>query len=152
MATDLSNIRSHHPAPIASGYQSMEEAFPEADPNCMPAGSKVLVQIRTPKKVSAGGILLTEETKETDKWNTQVAKVIALGPVCFRNRDTLVPWPEGAWGKPGDFMRVPKYGGDRWEVALKPGDPNTDYALYALFKDTELGGIVPNPLSVIAFI
>lgn len=139
--------------PMAKGgYTSLDEAFPSAAPNLTPFGSKVLVQIRTPKKKSAGGIILTNETTETDKWNTQVAKVIAFGSVAFCNRTTLEPWPEGAWAKHGDFVRVPKYGGDRWEVPLNPGDPNTEFALFALFKDTELAGSVPDPLSVIAFV
>lgn len=142
-----------NPAPsIKSGYQSLEEAFPVADPNYIPVGSKVLVQIRTPKKKSAGGIILTEETQETDKWNTQVGKVIAVGHVAFCNRETLKPWPEGAWVNVGEFARVPKYGGDRWHIALSPGDPNTEYALFAVFRDLDIVGRVPDPLSVIAFI
>jgi co-chaperonin GroES (HSP10) len=135
-----------------NGYGSLEEAFPKADPNFVPAGSKVLVQIRTPKQKSAGGILLTEDTKETDKWNTQVGRIIALGPVAFCNRETLKPWPEGAWVAIGGFARVPKYGGDRWEVLLKPGDPNSDRALFAVFRDLDIVGEVPDPLAVIAFI
>lgn len=134
------------------GYTSLEEAFPHAKPNYIPVGSKVLVQIRTPKKKSAGGIILTHETQEVDQWNTQVAKVIAFGPVAFCNRETLKEWPEGKWVIKDEFVRVPKYGGDRWQVPLKPGDPNTEYALFAVYKDTDIIGIVPDPLSVIAFI
>jgi co-chaperonin GroES (HSP10) len=136
----------------SGGYGSLDEAFPKADPNFNPSGSKVLVQIRTPKQKSAGGIILTEDTKETDKWNTQVGKVIAIGPVAFCNRDTLKPWPEGAWVKVGEYARVPKYGGDRWEVPVKPGDPNSDRALFAVFRDLDIVGEVPDPLAVIAFI
>ena len=95
-------------------YGTIEEAFPTADPGAIPFGNRVLVQIRTPKKKSRGGIELIPEAVETELWNTQVARVVTLGPVAFRNRDTLEPWPEGDWCKPGDFVRVPKYGGDRW--------------------------------------
>lgn len=139
-------------ATVKAGYQSLDEAFPKADPNYVPVGSKVLVQIRTPKKKSAGGILLTQETQETDQWNTQVGRVVALGSVAFRNRDTLEAWPEGDWVQVGEYARVPKYGGDRWQVALNPGDPNTEYALFAVFRDVDIVGKVPDPLSVIAFI
>ena len=140
------------PAPMGSGYNSIEEAFPPADPNYKPVGAKVLVQIRTPKKKSAGGIVLLEETQETDKWNTQVGKVIAIGPVAFKNRVTLESWPEGDWVKPGQFARVPKYGGDRWHIPLNPGDPNTEYALFAVWRDLDICGEVPDPLAVIAYI
>lgn len=152
MAAVPQTPRSSAPATDKGGYQSLEEAFPPADPNFQVVGSKILVQIRTPKKKSAGGIILTQETTETDKWNTQVAKVVGLGPVAFCNRDTLKPWPEGAWVKIGEYARVPKYGGDKWEIPLNPGDPNTEYALFAVFKDTEISGTVPDPLSVIAFV
>lgn len=135
-----------------NGYASLDEAFPEADPNYIPTGSKVLVQIRTPKRKSAGGILLTQETQETDQWNTQVGKVVAYGPVAFRNRETLAEWPEGDWVHVGEYARVPKYGGDRWQVPLTPGDPNTEYALFAVFRDLDIVGIVPDPLAVIAFV
>jgi co-chaperonin GroES (HSP10) len=139
-------------ARTSTGYGSLAEAFPVADPNYIPVGSKVLVQIRTPKRKSAGGILLTTDTQETDQWNTQVGKVLALGDVAFCNRETLAPWPEGAWVKIGEYARVPKYGGDRWQVAINPGDPKTDYALFAVWRDLDIVGKVPDPLSVIAFI
>lgn len=135
----------------ALAYDSLASAFPEADPALKPFGSDVLVQIRTPKLQTEGGILLAEETRETDQWNTQVAKVIALGPVAFHNRETLQPWPEGAWAKPGDFVRVPKYGGDKWW--REAGGPD-GRALFALFNDMDLKGLVPSEqvLSIIAFI
>ncbi len=144
--------QAKEPAVPTNGYGSLEEAFPKADPNYIPVGSKVLVQIRTPKKKTAGGILLMQETQETDQWNTQVGKVISIGDVAFCNRETLKPWPEGAWVKVGEFARVPKYGGDRWHVPLTPGDPNSEHALFCVFRDLDIVGKVPDPLAVIAFI
>jgi co-chaperonin GroES (HSP10) len=153
MAANPNSVKVDAPTPmLKGGYTSVEDAFPSANPNYRPVGSKVLVQIRTPKKKSSGGILLVEDTQETDKWNTQVGKVISVGPVAFCNRETLAPWPEGAWIKVGEFARVPKYGGDRWHVAVTPDDPNTEYALFAVFRDLDIVGEVPDPLSVIAFI
>lgn len=132
-------------------YDCLEDAFPEADPALTPFGSDIIVQIRTPRLMTAGGIVLAEETRETDQWNTQVAKVIALGPVAFRNRETLDPWPEGEWAKPGDYVRVPKYGGDKWW--REAGGPDGK-ALFALFNDMDLKGRVPEDqvLSIIAYI
>jgi hypothetical protein len=79
-----------------------------------------------------------------------VSKVISLGPVAFRDRDTLDLWPEGAWVIPGAFVRCPKYGGDRWEVNV-PG--TMDPALFALFNDLELSGeITGDPLEMVAFL
>lgn len=129
--------------------QTLKDAFPEADPGIIPFGNLVLVQIRSPKKKSAGGIILHTETTDTEKWNTQVAKVISIGPVAFKNRSTLEPWPESAWCKEGDFVRVAKYGGDRWEVPLSAEDS----AMFVIFKDTELiGKVTADPLAIRAFI
>lgn len=130
-------------------------AFPVVDPEFKPFGERVLVQIRTPKFKSAGGIILPPDTRETEKWNTQVGKIIAFGDTAFKNRDTLTTWPEGEWAKVGDFVRVPKHGGDRWEVLIpgRRGNDEEDYAMFVLTRDLDLGGLhTGNPLSVIAFV
>jgi len=127
----------------------LDEAFPIADPGIKPLGSRVLVQIRNPKEKTASGIIIDRGSKDAEKWNTQIAKVIAVGPVAFHNRNTLEPWPEGAWCKEGDFVRVAKYGGDRWEIEL----PNGDVALYVIFNDLDIiGAVTGDPLKVRAFI
>lgn len=132
-------------------YDTLADAFPIADPGLIPFGSNVLVQLRTPRKKSAGGIVLPEESRETEQWNTQVAKIHSLGPVAFCNRETLKQWPEGAWSKPGEYVRCPKYGGDRWWVATEAED---EKALFVLFNDLDLGGRVPEEkvLQMVAYI
>lgn len=140
------------PVKAKFSFASLEDAFPIADPGLVPFGSDVLVQLRTPRTVSKGGIILPEESRETDMWNTQVAKVIALGPVCFCNRETLEPWPEGAWASVGEYVRVPKYGGDRWWVDTESGPDRK--ALFVLFNDMDLKGRVPEDkvLDMVAYI
>lgn len=130
---------------------ALELAFPDVECGLRPFGSRVIVQIRTPKTTSTGGIALLDESRETEKWNTQVGRVIAFGPVAFRNRDTLKLWPEGEWAKLGMFVRVPKYGADMWEVPV-PGRKDAK-ALFVEVNDLNLlGEVVDDPLRVIAFI
>lgn len=134
---------------IQISEQSLEEAFPVADPGVQPFGSRVLVQIRNPKRKTASGIILDSGTQDTEKWNTQAARVVAVGPLAFKNRNTMEPWPEGQWCQPGEFVRVPKYGGDRWEVPL--GDAGA--ALFVIFNDLDIiGRVTGDPLSMRAFI
>lgn len=134
------------------GYASIEEAFPPCETGVHPFGSRVLCQIRTPKRKTKGGIILSDETRVTDHWNTQVAKVLEVGSLAFMNRNTMQPWPEGAWCKPGDFVRVPKYGGDRWTVPVTINGEE-DEALVAIFNDTDLiGSIDGDPLKMKAFL
>jgi len=128
---------------------AMAEAFPAVDAGVQPFGSRVLVQIRTPRRVTRGGIILSTDTKDTEKWNTQVAKVVSLGPLAYKNRDTQILWPEGQWCQPGDFVRVPKYGGDRWEVPITKDDS----AMFVIFNDLDIvGKVTGDPLVVKAFI
>lgn len=132
-------------------YGSVGDAFPEVPSGLKRVfGDRVLLQIRTPMKRTKAGFVLPDETVETERWNTQVAKVIFVGPVAFRNRDTLQPWPEGAWVEPGMFVRCPKYGGDRWEVLI-PGQ--NESALFVLFRDVDLGGEIDgDPLAMVAYL
>lgn len=131
-------------------YESaMAEAFPAANPGVQPFGSRVLVQIRTPKTKTASGIIIDSGSRDTEKWNTQVGKVISVGPLAFKNRNTQAPWPEGEWCKAGDYVRVPKYGGDRWEAPSANGES----ALFVIFNDLDIiGSVTVDPLTIRAFI
>lgn len=133
--------------------QTLEEAFPIVDALMEPVGARVLIQLRAVKeKATASGIVLVEETKETEKWNTMIGKVIAIGPLAFCKRESMEPWPEGAWAKVGDFVRVPKWGGDRWEVDYEQNG-STGKALFTFFNDHELiGRVTGDPLKIKAFI
>jgi co-chaperonin GroES (HSP10) len=129
--------------------EALIEAFPVADPGITPFGSRVLVQIRSPKTKTASGIILDNGSRDTEKWNTQVAKVISVGSLAFKNRNSMESWPEGSWCGPGDYVRVAKYGGDRWEVPL----PNGESALFVIFNDLDIiGQVTGDPLAIRAFI
>lgn len=128
---------------------ALREAFPPADPGITPFGSRVLVQIRTPKTKTASGIIIDNGSRDTEKWNTQVARVVSVGALAFKNRNSMEPWPEGSWCGPGDYVRVPKYGGDRWEVPL----PGGESALFVIFNDLDIiGQVTGDPLAIRAFI
>ena len=137
----------------ASNEAKLQEAFPAVDPGALPVGGRILVQWRAvQEKVTASGIYIPEETKETEKWNTQVAKVIAIGPLAFKKRDTMEPWPEGNWIEVGDYVRLPKWGGDRWEVPYKT-DKAEGNALFSIFNDHEvIAKVTGDPLKVKAFL
>jgi co-chaperonin GroES (HSP10) len=127
---------------------ALEEAFPVCDAGVKPLGSRILVQIRTPEQKTKSGIILTTNDQDTQMWNTSVAKVIACGPLAFRSRSDQALWPEGEWCKPGDYVRVPRYGGDRWVSTNDAGDK----AYYVLYNDLDvLGTVTTDPLLIKAF-
>ena len=138
---------------VASSEAEIAWAFPSVDPGAKPLGGRVLVQLRRSKKRTGSmGIILVSETKETEKWQNMVAKVIAIGPLAFKHRDTMQSWPEGSWCAVGDYLRVPKWGGDRWEVPY--GDPALgETALFSVFNDHEvIAKVTGDPLKVKAFL
>lgn len=146
---------------VEFSYADLAEAFPSCDPGVEPLGSRVLLQIRQPKKRTRGGIILTDDVRDTETYNTQVGKVLKCGPLAFRNRNSGQSWPEGAWCKPGDFVRMPKFGGDRWSVKLfnedgtarLDADGKQEEALVVLFDDLNLSAkIVGDPTQIKAFI
>ena len=129
--------------------EQIDEAFPDVDPGFEPFGSRVIVQLRSPKNQTKGGIYLVANTQETEMWNTQIAKVRALGPLAFQNRDTQKIWPEGAWCKTGDYVRIPKFNQDKWFIELESGQQ----VLFMLINDLDLlAKKTGNPLEVKAYI
>jgi co-chaperonin GroES (HSP10) len=129
-------------------------AFPSVEPGAKPLGGRILVQLRrTKKKTTGSGIILVEETKEAEKWNNMVAKVVEVGPLAFKNRDTMQGWPEGSWCVAGDYIRVPKWGGDRWEVKVPGEDHLEDPALFMILNDHEIiAKVTCSPLEMGSFI
>ena len=137
--------------PVAGNAADIAWAFPSVDPGAKPLGARVLVQLRrTKQQATSAGIILVQETKETEKWNNMVAKVIAIGPLAFKKRDTMEPWPEGSWCEVGDYIRVPKWGGDRWEVEVGKDE---EKALFMILNDHEIiATVTGNPLEMRAFV
>jgi len=145
-------------------YDSIDEAFPNIDPGLKPLGTNVLVQIRHPKKKTAGGIILMDDSRSTEYYNTQVGKVLALGNMAFKTIarttkasgeevETVVEWPEGCWFKEGDFVRMPKYGGDRFTVPYTDQSGDSDEYVFAIFKAKDILGIITgDPLTIKAYL
>lgn len=133
----------------ATGH-SMEELFPQVDPEFRPFGARVLLQLRRVFEKSKGGIVLVQETKDNEAWNIQVAKLIAVGPLAFKRRDNAEPWPEGVWANVGDFVMVNRYAGDRRSVpAADGGEP----VVLVLCNDGDLHGqYTGDPLKVKAYL
>ena len=115
--------------------EELARAFPVVNPGVKPLGARVLIQLRTVIERTKSGIVLPEDTKQFNKANTQLGKVVDLGAIAFCNRETGATWREGVWARHGDFVRVPKWGGDRFE-RLIPG--TQEKAIFCIFSDHEI--------------
>lgn len=132
--------------------REIREAFPELTDEQIgfePYGGRVLVQTRrTSKKV--GRFIMPDEVRDGQKWNESVSRILRIGPLAFRQKDTMSPWPEGIWAKVGDYVRCPRYGGDRWDVDLGDGEGKVTLAV---FNDHELiGRIIGSPLVMRSYV
>lgn len=144
--------------PTIEGNQAVSDpedlawAFPDVNPGQRPFGGRIIVQLRRIKK-RAGRIIIVDETKENEKWNNMIGKVVAIGPLAFKNRDTMQPWAEGSWAELGDFVRVPKWGGDRWERNVSTEEKDSEPVLFMTINDHELiSAITDDPLSFKAYV
>jgi co-chaperonin GroES (HSP10) len=117
----------------------IKQHFPEVDPGATPAGAKILVQLRTVKEKTSGGIVLVESTQEFNNGNTQIGRIVATGGIAFRDRSTGDEWKEGAWAKIGDLVILPRWGGFRFEIPV-PGTESK--AIFAVFDDTNVQMVV----------
>lgn len=146
--------------PLAT-KDELDKAFPNIDPGFKPFGSRIIVQLRSPKLYSLGGIKFADETIETEMWNTQIGRVREIGPLAFKNREKMSNWPEGAWAKIGDYVRIPKFNQDKWfmEYPCKLTGlggrefDGTERVLFMLINDLDLLALkTGNPLEVKAYI
>lgn len=117
--------------------KTIEEMFPDVDIGFRPFGHRVVVQIRRVVNKTSSGIILSTGAKDEEAYNGQVAKLIAVGPLAFKKRTTGEEWPEGIWAKPGDYVKVPRWGGDRWTVDLKDA---LEPVMLAILSDADLIG------------
>lgn len=128
---------------------SVLERFPEVSPKVLPTGARVLCQLMSNNPKSSGGIILVEETRETERWNMQVARILALGSLAFCNRETAQPWKEGVWAEPGDFVIIPRWGGQRRTAKNKEGVD----VYFATVNDHEIiERVYGNPLELETYI
>ena len=133
--------------------QELKWAFPDVSPGQKPYGGRVVVQLRRIKKTTASKIILVAETKETEKWQNMIGRVVEIGPLAFKNRETMESWPEGSWASVGDYVRVPKWGGDRWEREVPNEEGNEDPVLFMTINDHELiAKVTDDPLSFKAYV
>jgi co-chaperonin GroES (HSP10) len=129
---------------------ALKVSFPDVDPGIVPFGYLVLLQLRTPRKLSKGGLIIPDEVQDAERYRVQTGLVRSLGPSAFKNRTTGAPWVEGDWCEAGDFVRCPMYGGDRWLVPVPGGQTADEHAVFMMIKDTDLiGRVTGDPLAVV---
>lgn len=110
--------------------------FPEVDCGREPLGNKITVQLMLVSK-KKGSIILASDTQEFNKNSTVVCRVVKVGQIAYRDRNSGETWKEGAWCNVGDIVLMPRYGGyNRVEIPLS-GDPDQT-VIFATYNDYDV--------------
>lgn len=90
--------------------EDIKRFFPEIESGIKPLGGGVLIQGKYVPSKTAGGIQLISSTQECASYDVNIGKVIAMGDLAYKNKETLEPWKEGQWCKIGDIVSIPRTG------------------------------------------
>ena len=151
--------------------EELKQFFPDVNIDMEPVADIICCQIKMPKR-KMGSIILVDEAKDYDRWNTMVAKVVKLGPLAFKDavemesgiisslkkianwflpkkyqlKCELKDWIEGKWADVGDYVVIPKYGSVKFAVKV---DGYEDKCLFAFLRCKDIRAkITGNPLEV----
>lgn len=100
----------HFPFTPRDAYQKELLALLYGDKKTLgiaPSGWNVLIAVFKRPGKTAGGILLTERTRDEDDYQGRVGLVIALGPDTYR--DDRMRVYAGPWVQPGDWVVFPAF-------------------------------------------
>lgn len=111
--------------------------FPDVSCGREPMGNKITVQLMSVQQKSKGGILLSESTKDFNKQATTVARVVKLGKIAYRDRNSGDLWKEGAWCEVGDIVLVHRYGGLN-RVEIPYGEKGEERAIFCTYNDYDV--------------
>lgn len=132
--------------------KQVDYAFPKTLINVRPLADNVLFQVMAPRETitTSGGVVLYKSTvqQDSEKRNTQMAKVLKLGPLAFKDISTLQDWPEGPWYEEGDVVLIPLWGGLRYEVPI-PNDPENRKVYHVVYRAKDAKVVITgNPLEL----
>lgn len=107
-------------------------ALADCDAGIEPTEYQVLVAMAEFEARTAGGIILTDATREKEGWGSAHARLLAVSPLAFSYSKE---WPsEAAKPQVGDVVFTGKYPGE--EVVGRDGKT------YRLRSDREIAGII----------
>jgi len=104
-----------------------------------PKGWKLLIEKVKPKEKTAGGIYLPDQARDAESYLSVCAKIVSIGPMAWRDRETGEPWIGGPWAKVGDWVIVPKFTQFKMEI---------DGTEYRFINDDEIIATVADPSKI----
>lgn len=106
-----------------------------------PKGYTILVAM--PEQIKKiGSIIVTQDRSERESAADIKARVIALGPDAYGDKERF---PTGPRCQEGDWIILRSYAGTRLRVKPTPVSPEKDGREYRLINDDVVEGVVINP-------
>lgn len=119
-------------APAESTLEVTDDMIEAALPK--PSGFKLLIAMPNVEEKYEGGVIAkVKETIQNEQITTVVALVLDAGPDAYAD---TTRFPSGAWCKPGDYVLIGPYKGQRFSVYGRE---------YRIINDDNVEGVVPNP-------
>lgn len=109
--------------------EEMDAAMP------IPCGFKVLVVMPEVETTFGSGLVKTDDTIKAETTMSVVALVVQLGPDAYMDKERF---PSGPYCKPGDYVLIAPYQGQRFCVGKKE---------FRLLNDDSILGIAADPRS-----
>lgn len=101
-----------------------------------PRGFKLLIEKPKPKEKTDGGVLLPDQAIEAENYLSICAKLVKIGPMAWKDRETGVWWRGGPWANVGDWLIIPKFTQFRMEIDDKE---------YRFINDDEVIAVIEDP-------
>ena len=102
-------------------------------PPFFPVGYYILVRIRKKDERTAGGIILTQDTRDQADTRANTGWVEWIGPLAYADK---ARFPDGPWCRPGDFISWKMYQDQRFKI----GDEE-----YVVLQDDKVLAVIPDP-------
>lgn len=137
------------PAHVAALMESDKPKAVEADePDAKkasavpkPTGYHILLTLIEADDKFESGLIKADITKTIEEVANVVGFVVAMGPDCYKGRDSNgdLKFPSGPWCKDGDFVIVRAYSGTRLKIHGKE---------FRLINDQQVEAVVEDPRGI----
>jgi len=108
---------------LLNAYKEEQEISKVLDPNSIekstldrmpsPTGYRLLVLPYAGPATTKGGVILSDNSKDTIQMTTVCAYVLKMGDLCYSDK---VRFPNGPWCKTGDWVIFGRYAGSRFRI------------------------------------
>jgi len=129
--TQQTNQKAEPKYALEEKYKEQSEKLPK------PTGWRIIVLPFKMNDKTKGGVLMTESTLERQQIGSQCGLVLAMGPLCYNDKER---YPEGPWCKVNDWVVFARYAGSR--IQIEGGE-------IRLLNDDEILATVKNPEDIL---